>query len=139
MLRHGISQALTTSGRPDTVIVLRKGSDNELSSAITNEALQLLKGGHAEVAQLEGGAAVIGEVVVVLAAERSDGSGAVSNVSLRATSADALKVRPGIKVVEGRAPKPGTNEVMVGKGIAGRFKGMGMNGTFDMRHNRPLQ
>src|SRR5439155_5954626 len=83
MLRHGISEALTASGRPDTVIVLRKGSDNELSSAITNEAMQLLRGGHSEIAQIESGAAVIGEVVVVLAAERSDGSGAISNVTLR--------------------------------------------------------
>jgi putative ABC transport system permease protein len=138
MLRQGISEALTATGRPDTVIVLRKSSDNELSSAITNEALQLLRGGHPEIAQVEGGG-VIGEVVVVIAAERSDGSGNISNVVVRATPPEALKFRPEIEIVEGRAPKPGTNEVILGKGIAGRFKGMMIGGTFDLRHNRPLQ
>jgi putative ABC transport system permease protein len=138
MLKHGISQALTVAGRPDTVIVLRKGSDNEMSSAITNEDLALLKGGHPEIKQGEG-AGVIGEVMVVIAAEVSDGSGTISNLSVRATQPEAMKFRPEVTIIDGRPPKPGTNEVMVGKGIAGRFKGIAMGKTFELRHNRPLE
>ena len=39
----------------------------------------------------------------------------------------------------GRAPKPGTDEVIVGKGIRGRFKGIDLGGTFELRKNRPVK
>src|SRR5262249_20778958 len=97
-----------------------------------------LKGGHPEIAQMDGGG-VLAEVVVVIAAERNDNSGAISNVSVRATQPEALKFRSEVKIIDGRAPNPGTNEVIIGKGIAGRFKGMALGQTFDLRHNRPLQ
>jgi putative ABC transport system permease protein len=136
MLQAGIQRALAASGRPEVAIVLRKGSDAELSSAIANEFLNLL-GGHPQVAQGPGGG-VIGEVVVVIAAEHTDNSG-VSNLVVRGTPADGFAFRPEVHIIEGRAPKPGTNEVAIGKGIAGRFKGTGMGETIELRHNRPLQ
>ena len=134
MLGEGVDRALATAGRPDNVIVLRKGSDAELASAITNDTLGLLRG-PAQVAQAAG---VIGEVVVVVTAEHADGSG-VSNVLVRGTPADGIAFRPELKIVSGRAPKPGTNEVIVGKAISRRFKGIGPDDSFDLRRNRPLQ
>jgi putative ABC transport system permease protein len=134
MLGEGIDRALTTAGRPDNVIVLRKGSDAELASAITNDTLGLLRG-PAQVAQAAG---VIGEVVVVVTAEHADGSG-VSNVLVRGTPANGIAFRPELKIISGRAPKPGTNEVIVGKSISRRFKGIGPDDSFDLRRNRPLQ
>jgi putative ABC transport system permease protein len=135
MLKEGIVQALKAAGRDDVAIVLRKGSDAELSSAIANEYLNLLRG-HPQVAQ--GPAGAVGEVVVVIAGEHIDGSG-LSNVVVRGTPAEGFAFRPEVHVIEGRAPKPGTNEVAIGKAIAGRFKGMSIGESFDLRHNRPLQ
>jgi putative ABC transport system permease protein len=137
MLREGVDHALGASGRADTVVVLRKGSDNELSSAITNEALGLLKGRTG--VSLAAGGGVIGEVVVVIAGERADDSGNISNVLVRGMPAEGFKFRPEATIVDGREAKPGTNEVVVGKAIAGRFKGIALGGTFELRHNRPLQ
>jgi putative ABC transport system permease protein len=134
MLGEGVDRALATAGRPDNVIILRKGSDAELSSAITNEYLGLFRG-PAQVSQTAG---VIGEIVVVITAEHADGSG-VSNVLIRGTPADGIAFRPELKIVSGRAPKPGTNEVIVGKAISRRFKGIGPDDSFEMRRNRPLQ
>ena len=42
-----------------------------------------------------------------------------------------------MKVVAGRAPKPGTDEVMVGERIRGRFKGVDLGQSFELRKNRP--
>jgi putative ABC transport system permease protein len=134
MLGEGVDRALATAGRPDNVIILRKGSDAELSSAITNEYLGLFRG----PAQVSQAAGVIGEIVVVITAEHADGSG-VSNVLIRGTPADGIAFRPELKIVSGRAPKPGTNEVIVGKAISRRFKGIGPDDSFEMRRNRPLQ
>jgi putative ABC transport system permease protein len=134
MCNAGLSRALTAAGRPDNVVILRKGSDAELSSAIGNDYLGLFRG-PAQVSQAGG---VIGEIVVVITAERSDGSG-ISNVLVRGTPPDGIAFRPELQIVSGRAPKPGTNEVIVGKAISGRFKGTAIGQSFELRRNRPLQ
>jgi putative ABC transport system permease protein len=128
-----VSRVLAAAGRPDTVIILRKGSDAELSGAIANEYLGLFRG-PAQVSQAGG---VIGEIVVVVIADHSDGSGS-SNVLVRGTPPEGIAFRPEIKIIRGRAPKPGTNEVIVGKGIAGRFNGLTEGHSIDLRRNRPL-
>jgi putative ABC transport system permease protein len=134
MLGEGVNRALVTAGRADNVIILRKGSDAELSSAVGNDYLGLFRG-PAQVSQAGG---VIGEIVVVITADRADGSG-VSNVLVRGTPPTGIAFRPEVKIVSGRAPKPGTNEVIVGTAISGRFKGIAPGGSFEMRRNRPLQ
>lgn len=128
-----VSRVLAAAGRPDTVIILRKGSDAELSSAIGNDYLGLFRG-PPQVSQTGG---AIGEIIVVVIADHIDGSGS-SNVLVRGTPAEGIAFRPEIKLVSGRAPKPGTNEVMVGSGIAGRFHGLAIGGSLDLRRNRPL-
>ncbi len=135
MLGEGINRALGNAGRDDTVIVLRNGSDAELSSGINNDLLNLLVA-QPGVAVDRGG--VIGEVVIVITAEVADGSG-YSNVLIRGMPATGFAFRPEAKIVAGRAPTPGSNEVVVGKAIAGRFKGVGLGQSFDLRRNRPLQ
>jgi putative ABC transport system permease protein len=133
MLGEGVNRAFATAGRPDTVVIMRKGSDAELTSAIGNEYIALFRG-PAQVSQAGG---VIGEIVVVVIADRSDGSGS-SNVLVRGTPPDGAAFRPEFKIVSGRAPKSGTNEVVVGSAIAGRFKGLSEGGSLDLRRNRPL-
>jgi putative ABC transport system permease protein len=133
MLSEGITRAFATAGRPDTVVIVRKGSDAELSSAIGNEYLALFRG-PAQVSQAGG---VIGEIVVIVIAEHKDGSGS-SNVLVRGTPAEGIAFRPEIKIISGRAPKPGTREVMVGAAIAGRFKGLAEGQSIELKRNRPL-
>jgi putative ABC transport system permease protein len=85
------------------------------------------------------GVGAVGEIVIVITAERADGSGGISNVLVRGTSAEGIAFRPEVKIVSGRAPKPGTNEVIVGKAISGRFQGVGPGQRFEIRRNRPLE
>lgn len=136
MLGEGASNAMVSSGRPDNVIVMRKGSDNELSSGISNDYKKL--GDRPQVAPVAGVGA-IGEIVIVITAELADDPGSTSNVLVRGMPAEGIAFRPEVKIVSGRAPKPGTEEVIVGKAISGRFKGVGLNQSFDLRRNRPLQ
>lgn len=128
-----VSSVLASAGRADTVIIMRKGADAELTSAVANDYLGLFRG-PPQVSQAGG---VIGEIIVVVIADHADGSGS-SNVLVRGTPPEGVAFRPEIKIVSGRAPKPGTNEVMVGKGIAGRFNGLSPGQSLDLRRNRPL-
>jgi putative ABC transport system permease protein len=129
-----VGRVLAAAGRADTVIILRKGSDSEMTSAIGNQYVGLFRG----PAQVSQAAGAIGEIVVVVIADHADGSGS-SNVLVRGTPSEGIAFRPEIKIVSGHAPKPGTNEVIVGTAIAGRFKGLSAGQTLDLRRNRPLQ
>jgi putative ABC transport system permease protein len=138
MLGEGVRESMSSSGKRENAIILRDGSDAELSSTVANDALNVLRE-RSEVARLEGGAsAVIGEIVTVLTVDLADGTGA-SNVMVRGTSADGLRFRPEIKIARGRAPRPGTDEAIVGEAIAGRFKGIDVGKSFEMKRNRPIQ
>ncbi len=44
-----------------------------------------------------------------------------------------------VHLVAGRAPKPGTDECLVGKGIAGNFQGMALGEKFELKKNRPVE
>ncbi len=142
MLNEGVNRAVQSSARPDNVIVLRKGSDNELSSGFPQANLALL----ATPSQAaKGKGMVIGEIVVVVTAERVGGDGAISNITIRGMPEEGRDFH-GVTLVSGTWPKPGTDEAVIGRAISGRFldpSGSGKviepGGSFDLKRNRPLR
>jgi putative ABC transport system permease protein len=131
-----VQKAMRVSGREDTAIVLRDGSSAELPSSFGADLVSLIRD-RPEVKQGDGAGAV-GEVVVVLTVDVTDGSG-ISNVMLRGVPPESYRFRPEVKIVSGRMPTPGTNEAIVGKAIRGRFKGIEVGKEFEVRNNRPLK
>ena len=57
------------------------------------------------------------------------GSNTPSNVVIRGISENSLLLRPQVKLVAGRMPRPGSSEIMSGQSIARRFKGGGIGET----------
>ncbi len=133
MLSEGIKRTLSSGGKSDVAIVLRRGSDNELSSTVDTSSVSLIAAGPG--VRRDVGAS--GELIVVAAMEKIGAVG-VTNVTIRGVNEAAMKLRPEVKVIEGRAPQPGRDEVMVGKRIRGRFKGVQLGQTFELRKNRPV-
>ncbi len=143
MLNEGVNRAVHSAARPDNVIVLRKGSDNELSSGFPQANLALLSG-PSQASKSPG--MVIGEIVVVVTAERAASSGAISNITVRGMPESGRAFRPEVKLVSGTWPKPGTDEAVIGRAINGRFLDPGGTGkviepgnSFDLKRNRPLK
>jgi putative ABC transport system permease protein len=136
MLSAGVKKTLTSSGAPDVAMVLRKGSDAELGSNVEDVAVSLIKA-QPGIVEHNGQPLAVGEVVVVMAMNKLGTSG-VANVQVRGVSEGSLALRPQLKIIEGRAPKSGTDEVMVGRRIRGRFEGLEIGGRFDLRKNRPM-
>lgn len=139
MLGHGLQETLTASGRPDNGFVLRKGSDGELSSTIDSQSVGLILSAPGVKKDEKGRPVGVGEVVVVILLERPGGEGKLANVTVRGTSEGSMAVRPGLRVVDGRPPQPGTDEVMVGKALLGRFDGLELGSSFDLKKNRPVK
>lgn len=136
MLAAGIQKTLGSAGKPDVAVVVRKGSDNELGSVVEEQQVSLVKAAPG-VALRAGVADAVAEVIVVAAMDKIGASG-VSNVTIRGVPEDVLQFRPTVRVIEGRAPLPGADEAMIGRSIRGRFRGLDLGQSFDIRKNRPV-
>jgi putative ABC transport system permease protein len=136
MLLNSVDSILGASGDPGVAVVISKGSDAELSSTVENDRAGLILEKPEVARDGQGKPLGVAELVVVLTMEKVGAEG-VANVTMRGVPENAATFHARIKIVSGRVPKPGTDEVMVGEKIAGRFKGLALGQTFDLRKNRP--
>jgi putative ABC transport system permease protein len=137
MLSLGIQKTLGSSGRSDNAVVLRKGSDAELTSSIEEPLVGLMRANDAVARSPSGDGLGVGEIVVVATLDKTGTSG-VSNVLIRGVPENVYEFRPEVTMVAGRKARPGTDEVVVGKSISGRFQGVDLGKTFELKKNRPV-
>lgn len=135
MLSAGVRKTTAVAGRDDTGLVMRKGSDSEMSSALEDPQVSLVRAAPGVAKDAQGNGVAAGEVIVVTATEKVGASG-FSNMVLRGVSPGSEAFRPALKVVRGRPAKPGTDEAIVGRGIVGRFKGVELGQRFEIKKNR---
>jgi putative ABC transport system permease protein len=137
MMSNGIKQVSARAADPDVAIVMRKGSDVEMSSGIEEVNIPLIAAAPGVAKAANGRPLAIGELLVVVLLGKT--SGGMSNVVLRGVPDAVMTFRPTVKIVEGRAATPGTDEAIVGSAIRGRFTGLDVGQTFEMRKNRPIK
>jgi putative ABC transport system permease protein len=138
MLGSGIEKTMGRSGRPDYGFVIRKGSDAEMASSIENRFISLILAAPGVAKDGSGASLGSGEVLVVITLDKIGTDNQVSNVQVRGVSESSISLRPDVRIVEGRPARPGTDEVIIGKAIRGRFKGLDLNAAFDLKKNRPV-
>jgi len=120
-LANGFASALVRTGSDQNVLVLRKGADSEMSSSLDREAASILGSVPQAARGGDGRALVSPEVYVVIPLGRIQDTTAMANVVLRGVSERAWQVRNNVKVVAGRLPSSGKNEICLGNKLAGRF------------------
>ena len=119
---EGFRKAMTEVGDPQTVMVMRAGSDTEMTSGFGGDSTRLIMDTPG-IARDESGAIASPELFVIVGhPSKKDPSDA--NVPLRGVSSAALKVRPTVKIVEGRMFTAGTNEIVVGRAASNQFAGL---------------
>lgn len=128
MLAEGLRKTLVETGSYDNVVVLRKGSNSEVVSGVGRQSAYILET-LPEIAIGSKGQRLLAKEVVVLIALAKKGSDSPSNVILRGVEENSVLLRPTVRLVEGRIPRVGSPEVMIGSSIARRFKGVEINGT----------
>jgi putative ABC transport system permease protein len=102
------------------VMVLRKGSEAELTGGFDRSLFPTLSSLPGVAKDSHGQPLASGELVVVIVLPRKDGTGEV-NVTVRGMMPAGLEMRPGAKLVEGRWFETGQREVVVSKSIRSRF------------------
>lgn len=130
-LVDGLRLALASSGDPQHVLVLRKGSDSELVSNFTRQMYMDVRS-HPLIARGQNGEPRISlELVTVVLLARGEGSEEI-NVTLRGLTPVGIQMREEVKLLRGRWFEPGKREVVVGSAIARRFPGAEVGGTIHL-------
>ncbi len=134
----GLNKAFVSSGSPLNVLVLRKGSEAELSGGFDASLYPTLKTMPGIAKDSHGEPMTSGEWVVVIVLPRKDGTGEV-NVTVRGMMPDGLEMRqlpgaenkPAVKLVSGRWFQTGQREVVVSKSIQERFSHANIGDTME--------
>ncbi len=131
----GFKATLDNTGRDDTAIVLRGGSQAEINSVITRDQLPLVSSLPGVAKGADGKPLVSPELSqVVVLPSNSDGGDV--NVQFRGVGEQAWAVRPNLKIIAGRKFTPGLREIVVGKGAAAQFRGIEVGKTLDLAHQQ---
>jgi putative ABC transport system permease protein len=135
----GLNRAFVSSGSAKNVLVLRKGSEAELSGGFDASLFPTLKTLPGIAKDSHGEPMASGEWVVVIILPRKDGTGEV-NVTVRGMMPDGLEMRqtpdeagkpPSVTLAEGRWFQTGQREVVVSKSIQGRFSHANIGDTIE--------
>jgi putative ABC transport system permease protein len=121
-IREGFRQVLDLSGSPDVAVVLRGGTNAELSSSMTQDQARIIMDAPG-VARDDAGPLASAELYVVVDVPIR-GVNTPANVPLRGVGPQATKLRQQFKIVAGRYFTPGTFELIVGRGASQQFTGL---------------
>jgi len=125
-LVSSLRRTLVSTGSPENLIVLRKGSDNDGSSQLPLDAYQALRFFDGIVRNAQGEPLASPELVVQPFFFRPDGGR--ENVLVRGVEPIALDVHDEVRIVEGRMLVPSQGEAVLGRGVAKRYAGTALGG-----------
>ena len=125
MLDAGLKQAMVDTGAEDNVVVIRKGAGTEMQSGIERAAANLVES-QPEVALGPAAMPMASKESVVLISLYTRGEGKLANVTVRGIGGLGGALRPQVRLSAGRMFRPGSDEVVAGKSIAGKFVGAGV-------------
>jgi putative ABC transport system permease protein len=128
MLANGLQKTLVETGSYDNVVVLRKGSGSEVVSGVGREQASVIET-QPEITIGSNGQRLLAKEIVVLINLPKRGTNKPSNVIVRGIEESSLLLRAQVKLVEGRLPRMGSLEVIVGSSLVKRFKNIGIDET----------
>ena len=128
MLAAGLERTLVATGSDDNVVVIRKGAQTEVQSGVDRNQAAIVETLPGIATGGDGKRLVSKEPVVLISLPKRD-SGKPSNVVIRGVTPEGYALRPQVRIVDGRLPRPGTAEVIAGRSVASGFRGAGRDET----------
>jgi putative ABC transport system permease protein len=131
-MAEGFRHTLASTGRADRVIMLRAGSDSELSSGVPRDQATLLGALPGVRRDAQGRPLASAELVVMVDLPRHGGTDP-NNVPFRGVQPEAFAIRHELRIVEGRPFARGLREVIVGRKAARQFAGLDVGSRIAFR------
>ncbi|HSR50262.1 MAG TPA: ABC transporter permease [Acidobacteriota bacterium] len=117
----GLTSAFVDSGHDNQLIVVRKGSLNEVNSYFGRDLYQTVRYLPGIDRDEEDQPLASPEIIVVINWPRA--SGEDTNVTMRGIGEKGFELRPEMKIVGGRRFEPGVREIIASRSISERFHG----------------
>lgn len=124
MLAQGLRKTLVQTGSYDNVVVIRKSAESEVQSGVERLQASIIETSP-EIAVDSDGKPLVAKELVVLITLPKRGTDKPSNVVIRGIGEKSIVLRPQVKLIQGRMPRPGSSEIIAGSSIARRFAGGG--------------
>jgi putative ABC transport system permease protein len=125
----GLEHSMKVSGDPLDLIVLRKGSSNEVGGGFLSDKADDLLNLPGIARDEEGRPIAAKELLNIPLAERLNGTR--TNIIIRGVQPASRKLRPDFKIVEGKDFVEGKGECVVSRPLARSFKGAQVGGQLE--------
>jgi putative ABC transport system permease protein len=116
---RGFEAAASKAGSPSRAVVLMNGS--EALGRITREAVVTVLNAPG-IRKTANNKPVVSAEMLTFVPLPDPKTGLNSYVAVRGVGQQIFALRPELKVIEGRAFRPGTHELLVGRGVAGQMR-----------------
>lgn len=133
-MSNGFRQTLSGTGSENVAVILRAGSQAELNSGLSRDQVRLIEEAPGVARNAEDQPLVSGELYVIVDGIKR-ASQTEANLPLRGVGEQAVALRDGLTLVEGRMFEPGTNELVVGEAIIREFQGFDLGETIRLGSN----
>jgi putative ABC transport system permease protein len=137
-LVDGLMHTFTVSADELKLIVLRKWTDNDISSTIEGETARKLRNLEGIALDSTTGSPLWSAEMVTIQTKPRRGDVIDVNLIVRGLESSGRALRPGFRIVEGRDLRPGTNEAITSRSIAGRFQNCGLGESLSI-NGTPFQ
>jgi len=136
MLAAGLDSTMLRAGRADRALVMQVDAWSESGSRIRGSAFELAAGAPGVRRDGHGTPRVAHESVATVYLSRASRRSEYTSVQVRGVHSASFELRPYLRIVQGRAARPGSSEAIVGRGIAGRYAGLALGEHFELQKSR---
>lgn len=133
-IAEGVNATMKASSDPNLVLILRAGSDTEMTSGLAGDAVRVIQDAPGIARDASGAPLTSPELFVVVDHPLKRG-GSAANVPLRGVSPEAFQVHNRLKIVEGRNIEFGKNEIIAGRAAAQQFVNLNVGTTLKWGEN----
>ena len=130
-MAEGLSSTISSTGEEDRVIILRDGSNSELSSGVAMTEIDTVSSSPG-IKSMDGEPMIAGELFAIIDL-RKKGAESTSNLPIRGVQPASFKIRPEVEIIEGRNFTTGTAEIIVGKGANNQYEGLELGDQIKVR------
>jgi putative ABC transport system permease protein len=133
-IAEGVNATMKASGDPNVVLILRAGSDTEMTSGLGGEQTRIIQDAPG-IARDASGASITSPELFVVVDHPLKRSGSPANVPLRGVTQEAFAVHKNLKIVDGRNFEPGKNEIIAGRAASRQFVDLNVGRTIKWGEN----
>ena len=130
-MAEGLSSTISSTGEEDRVIILRDGSNSELSSGVAMTEIDTVSSSPG-IKSMDDEPMIAGELFAIIDLKKK-GAESTSNLPIRGVQPASFKIRPEVEIIEGRNFTTGTAEIIVGKGANNQYEGLELGDQIKVR------